>query len=194
MEFDNTNIYPVNVEKYLFHRSDSIVSSLKYQANNICRNMINEEYIKHSFKKFDYGFIYKNRDNQNLAFCIWKERNKILKDGSRHKYIHILLICSNINDYKFAQVIFFDIDSYCLNKSIGTIELEAINLKVAKYYRDHGFILERDKAPYNMVKIIELPIKINRIKKSLTRKRRSPLQYNINNEYNNLNILFKIDK
>ena len=57
MEFNNNNIFPNNITRTIFTNRDPIVYNIRHQANNICRNEINEDYIHMCFKKFKYGYI-----------------------------------------------------------------------------------------------------------------------------------------
>jgi hypothetical protein len=176
MEFDPDNIFPNNIERIFFYRLDPITKSLKTQASRICRNRISEQYINSVFKKFDFGYWYKDVNNNSIGFCIWKEKNELSKEIGSYNYINILLICADQYDLKLGKMMFCDIDTYCKNKNMRLIQLEAANLKLAEVYKDYGFTLERVNPPLIMSKDVDPTMLICRSKHNATRKKtREPL-------------------
>ena len=174
MESPQNNIWPSHIERIVFHRSDPIQSRLKRQANTICRNMLNEEYIRQAFNRFRYGYYYKDSEDTILGFCIWKQKKRQLKGGQDYKYIHILLICAEQTDFKMGKMMLFDIDTFALKNKVNDIKLEAASEGLIPYYKDSGFLLERDtilplKEPFNMYKQLSVPV-LNRKKGNRTRK------------------------
>lgn len=167
LTYDENNIYPNNLERILFHRTDTIVKSLAKQANSICRNLISEEYIRSTFNKFNYGFCYKNSDNI-IGFCLWKEIHEDVQHN-KYKYIKLLLICAKPNDFRLGEIILFDLNNFCIQRRINTIRLLAANLDLVKYYENNGYFLTRQNEPYFMEKDT-VPLKIRNSNVIKTRK------------------------
>ena len=174
MEYDNNNILPNNIERVLFHRSDSIVPSLRAQADTVCRNRISEEYIKKVFKQFDYGYAYKAPNDEYLGFCIWKI-SKITKtskekggDNNSYTMLHILLVCTKQSEFQVGKMIFFDLDTYCLNNKIEYIELEPLK-DLVEYYKGFGFKLIQEIRGIKMQKDVYIA-SIRRNFRNKTRK------------------------
>lgn len=157
MEYNTNNILPNNIERILFHRSDSIVPSLRAQADTICRNRISEEYIKRSFKKFDYGYAYKAPNDEYIGFCIWKvsKINKISKEkgteNDSYTILYISLICTKQTEFQVGKLIFFDLDTYCIQNKIEYIELEPLK-DLIEYYKGFGFKLIQERRGIKMQK------------------------------------------
>ena len=164
MEPPQDNIWPTNIERILFHRSDPIQSRLIRQANTICGGIVCEEYIRQAFKKYRYGYYYKNSEDTILGFCIWKHRRKPLKYGvGMYSYIRILLICSETTERDFNKMMLLDIETFALKNKINDIKLEAASEGLIPYYKDSGFLLEREcmlphNPPYYMYKYIRIPL------------------------------------
>lgn len=169
MEYNNNNI-----ERILFHRFDSIVPSLKNQAETICRNRISEEYIKRVFKKFEYGYAYRAPNDEYIGFCIWKTSkiNKISKEKGKenesYTSLNILLICAKQSEFQIGKLIFFDLDTYCVNRNIEYIELEPLK-DLIEYYKGFGFKLVQELRGIKMQKKISIPSLI-RVPRNKTRK------------------------
>lgn len=174
MEYNTNNILPNNIQRILFHRSDSIVSSLRAQADTICRNRISEEYIKRVFKKFNYGYAYKAPNDEYIGFCIWKI-SKITKtskekgvNNESYSLMNLLLICTKQAEFQVGKLIFFDLDSYCTTNKIEYIELEPLK-DLVEYYKGFGFKLTQEIRGIKMQKKIIIP-SIHRTPRNKTRK------------------------
>lgn len=137
----NRNIFPDSLERSLFSRMDPIVKTLKAQANNVCRNHINEDYIKKAFNKFNYGFYYKDA-NSIVGFCIWQEyRETVMVADTDFRHISVLLICAVPTDYKLGKIMLFDMESYVLRRKFNRIQLQPLNDEIIPWYESHGYKL-----------------------------------------------------
>ena len=135
------NIYPANIIQYTIHPGNrDIIKKLRSKATDTCRNIISDEYIKMAFNKVKRGFFYTLENNDDIiGFCIWIEKNEILKNGICFKNLHILLICANYNDYKLGRKILFDVDRYGSENKFEYISLHAANNELVKYYEHDDF-------------------------------------------------------
>ena len=161
METPQDNIWPTNIERILFHRSDkdNIQERLTRQAITICCGIVCEEYICQAFKKFKSGYYYKGSEGTILGFCIWKQKKQHLINGNIYKYMKVLLICAEKTDYKLGKMMLLDIDTVAHKNKVDTIELEAATESLIQYYKDSGYFLKREhkvsrEAPYDMYKLL----------------------------------------
>lgn len=137
----NRNIFPDSLERSLFSRMDPIVKTLKTQANNVCRNHINEDYIRKAFNKFNYGFYYKDADTI-VGFCIWQEyRETVMVADMDFRHISVLLICAVPTDYKLGKIMLFDMETYVLRRKFNRIQLQPLNDEIIPWYESHGYKL-----------------------------------------------------
>jgi len=158
----HTNLIPEGLERNLFHRTDSVVTSLSSQANTICRNFIDENYIRKAFNNMSFGYYYKDTANNVVGFCVWRENKNIVYNSKKdYKYITLSLICGKPNDYKLGKIMLFDIERYCLFHGFNTIQLLPINPSLVKYYESCDYTIEHYKDQSVMEKII-IPFIINR--------------------------------
>lgn len=168
------NIFPDGLERILFSRMDPIVKNIRSQANLICRNYINENFIHKAFNKFNYGYYYKDINNTIIGFCIWKERKELISsDINELKYISVLLICAQPTDYKLGKIMLFDIESYGLMRKFHRIQLQALNLDIVSYYESNGY-----KIIDSEITLMEKTIRVFRINKhpDCSKTRRSKIQ------------------
>ena len=139
----NRNIFPDSLERSLFSRMDPIVKTLKAQANSVCRNHINNDYIKKAFNNFNYGFCYKDADtNSIVGFCIWQEyRETVMVADTDFRHISVLLICALPTDYKLGKIMLFDIETYVLRRKFNRIQLQPLNEEIIPWYESNGYKL-----------------------------------------------------
>lgn len=151
---ETSNIYQ-NVKCTLISNKDKdFVRSLRDESYRICRESIPINYIKKVFTKFTEGFLYNDDLGRRLGFCIWKVKENIHKDSSTTYSMYIYLICSKVKDLKLSRNIFYDLDNYCKNRRISSIELEAANTDLEKYYETFGFKTETRTFGIMMRKIV----------------------------------------
>lgn len=126
---------------YITRMYREFMSSLQSRANTICRNRLNEDYIKKSFNKCTAGYVYTSDEGAQIGFVIWKEyKNQQMKGGGTYSYLHILLICAEENDFNFGGRILEDVDKYATSNAFNYIQLEPANEKLRSYYTKNGYI------------------------------------------------------
>jgi len=141
----NTVVLPEGLSRTIFHRMDPVVKSLRSQANTICRNMLNEKYIRKSFNKFNYGYYYKDANNNIIAFIIWREHEEgVPNSQTEYKTMSVELLCTQITNYKLGKIILSDIDKYALRHKINKIHLRTANESLIILYESNGYRLQTD--------------------------------------------------
>lgn len=156
------NISPDGLERNLFHRTDSVVASLKSQANTVCRNFIDENYIQKVFNNMSFGYYYKDTDNNTVGFCVWRENKNIVYNSKKdYKYITVSLICAKPNNYKLGKIMLFDIERYCLFRKFNAIQLLPINSSLVKFYESNDYTKKNYNDQFIMEKVI-VPFVINK--------------------------------
>ena len=157
-----TNLVPEGLGRNLFHKTDSVVTSLSSQAHTICRNFIDENYIRKAFNNMSFGYYYKDTDNNIVGFCVWREDKSIIYNSKNdYKYITVSLICAKPNNYKLGKLMLFDIERYCLFRKFNTIQILPINQATVKYYESCDYTMEHYKDQSVMEKVI-IPFMVNR--------------------------------
>jgi hypothetical protein len=156
------NIHTEGLDRILFHRTDSVVHSLKSQANTICRNYIDENYIHKVFNNMSFGYYYKDTNNNTVGFCVWRENKNIVYNSKKdYKYITVSLLCAKPNNYKLRKIMLFDIERYCFFRKFNAIQLLPINSALAKFYESNDYKKENYKDQVIMEKVI-VPFVINK--------------------------------
>jgi len=147
------------------------VSSLQARANTICRNRLNEDYIRKAFNKCTAGYVYTSEDGLQTGFVIWKEyKNQQMKGGATYSYLHILLICAEENEFHFGKRILEDVDKYASTNAFEYIQLEPANNELRAYYARHDYI--SDSAGPMMKKRVGARFAVNRKNNSRTTRKR----------------------
>jgi hypothetical protein len=171
------NIYPIVRKTFITNEDKAFVKTLRDESQNICRESIDPNYIKRSFKKFKQGFLYNDEIGKRLGFCIWKVDEILRKDGGTSKYVlNLLLICSRYQSLKLSRNMFFDLDNYCKENGIEKIKLQPVNSKIEEYYKTFGFqtlqkISEDDIT--EMIKIVYTSIAIKKTRKNKSQTRQT---------------------
>ena len=192
MEFNHNNIFPNNITRTLFHRLDPIQHNIRKIANNICRNQLNELYINQCFKKFKYGYYYKDSNDKIIGFCIWKV-NIIIPKGKNeyptYKSMKLYLLCAEKFEFNLGKVILYDLETLCIKDSIHEIRLDAANQKLISYYQSYGYLLTNPNK-YEMYKHIDvLPLNTTGTP-GKSRKRRS-IRNNRRNQTEKIQRIYK---
>jgi hypothetical protein len=157
------NIYkrPTSIKRIYFKSSDRhFVDKLKYDASDVCRNELTDEYIKKVLKKFKEGFIY-IRDNQIMGFILWEIKNNkdrhvegvLQKPLSDYKYMYIYLICAKKTNSDFGYIMLDDAEKHCIKKGVILMTLQPLNMELELYYRKYGFLLNTGR-PYSDDEVI----------------------------------------
>ena len=200
------NIYqqPDTFEKQLFHSSDrNIVKLLKNHATYTCRDLISEEYIKSAFNSFNRGYVYKV-DDIIVGFVIWNIKShhkyslKVNREGDNpiKKYLYILLICTDINNYKFGTQLLYDVEQFAIKHKIETVMLEPANNDLVIFYEKNGYNKTSILPTTIMAKKIYItPIKSTRktLRKSLISKFNQHLPVELQNDFN-YNVLADLEQ
>ena len=163
-----------NLNRSSLHKKDAHLKSvLKHQAEFICKNSINEDYIRMAVNKYDAGYIYRDAKDTVLGFCIWKTysmppKSKLETVGER--YLYILLMCAHNPDVRLGSYMLNDVEQYCVLHNIPEIRLEPMNEQLQTYYEKFGYIAYREGKKIMMIKLIQ-PMILHRNVLSKTRKR-----------------------
>jgi hypothetical protein len=160
------NIYkqPDVFEKQLFHRSDrETIKLLKTYAIYTCRDLISEKYIKISFSTFNRGYIYKI-NNEIVGFVIWSIKsypkyslklNRYNLPNPMIKYLHVLLICDNFNNYNLYKQLLYDVEQFALLRRINKVTIIPINEDLSTFYEKNGFKIVSEYPQTLMLKNLE---------------------------------------
>jgi hypothetical protein len=83
------NVYRTNISRRrVYNKNKRTKLSLEAQAMSICKEAVDERYIHNSFSKFDSGYVYYDRDeDEMMSFCLWKIYNDM-----GQKRLHIFII------------------------------------------------------------------------------------------------------
>jgi hypothetical protein len=159
------NIVPqleiTQLERRYFHSYEkNYISAIRNHVDFVCRSKISDVYIHYAFNHFKHGIAYYNTDNEIIGVALWKIRQHMTKGTNEMtKTMYIYLICGIEADYKFGNIIFPELESYCVNHRIGSIHLESLNEPLVHYYEKYGFNLHPQYGkPLYMEKDILLPI------------------------------------
>ena len=167
------NIYqqPDTFKRHFFHRSNgNITRIIKNHAYNICRNVIPQAYINNSINKFKYGYIYKIK-NEIIGFIIWKIINNNINEYKNQisyidKELHIVLICTDSNNYRFGTQLLYDVEQFALLNGIKHITLNPANDDLITFYEKNGYRIVSEYPQKLMLKNIEI-INIKKTRKTL---------------------------
>lgn len=179
---DETNYSTVR-RTFITNKDKDFVKSLRDESHRICKESINPLYLKKAFGKFKEGFLYNDEIGRRLAFCIWNINEIAYKDDKASDYVmNLLLICSKYSDLKLSRNMFFDMENYCKEKGIRSIEMQAANTNLEKYYETFGFRTEpRFDGLIQMRKIIFERLNLKQTKKNKTtnvkQTRKKPKEY-----------------
>lgn len=193
------NIVPT-LHKEFFRSADrSIVVQLRNMAYEICRTEIPDTYIKHAFNKFRKGCLFRDDTGDIICFALWNEHELLNKIHGIYRYMYAILICGKRTSYTTGNIIFPYLVDYCKEKSIHSIQLIPANDKLRKYYSDYGFqnlqthdgMMELPIAPIKLMPRRNTRKNTSNMRRRTTQKRgmseAAPrIEYNDNNEYNNL--------
>jgi hypothetical protein len=159
-----SNVYRSNISRRrIFKKNKRTKQSLEQQANSICKDALSERYIHNAFGKFDDGYIYYDRQEEEiLGFCLWK----VYKESQ--PILHILLVCSSDPSYSLGKTMVNDIEYYCFENKIEYMSVSPATTSLFEYYKRFGFSID-DKDKTKMLKKLNLP-QIHRRKKNKTRK------------------------
>lgn len=135
--------------------------------------MISEAYIKKSFSSFTGGYEYINPDGLQIGLVLWKELhvgdyNATVKGLT---YIHILLICADVEYAGLGKGILDDIYSYATMVNAAYIELIPLNDRLSLYYEENGYV--KGDTPKFMKKMVEPSFRLasSNMRKSISRTR-----------------------
>ena len=161
MEEVNANLLPIDVFKQLFTRKErDIVCAIKRHADTVCRNFISEDYIRSAMNRFDRGYVYKSHDGHIVGFTVWKELSDPKKgaDTVCKRYIYLLLICADQNEYKLGSRFLYDVEKYASTIGASYIELQPLNDRLRTYYTAHGYLSDPQRStmlkpivPYSII-------------------------------------------
>jgi hypothetical protein len=170
LEYELPSIHRSNISRRKINRKNKRTKlSLELQATSICKHQLSEEYIHNSFKKFDGGYVYYDRDEDGiLGFCLWKKYT-----NETMPRLHILLLCSKNANYSLGKTMLEDIEYYCLENKIPSITLNPATDDLYNYYKKYGFRMDiepKDKG--RMIKNIEV---IHVARKRHNKTRRIPM-------------------
>lgn len=159
-----SNVYRTNVSRRrIYKKNKRTKQSLEQQANTICKDTLSERYIHNAFGKFDDGYIYYDREEDEiLGFCLWK----LYKE--EQPTLHILLICSSDPSYSLGKTMMNDIEYYCFENKVEHISVMPATATLFDYYERFGFSVD-DSDKTKMTKKLNLP-QIHKRRKNSTRK------------------------
>ena len=159
-----SNVYRTNVSRRrIYKKNKRTKQSLEQQANTICKDALSERYIHNAFGKFDDGYIYYDREEDEiLGFCLWK----LYKE--KQPTLHILLICSSDPSYSLGKTMMNDIEYYCFENKVEHISVMPATASLFDYYKRFGFSVD-DTDKTKMTKKLNLP-QIHKRRKNRTRK------------------------
>jgi hypothetical protein len=149
-------------KELITRKYSEIKRQLRTIGYNTCAAKITQSYIDTSIKQFDYGYVYRDTQNNNniISFVLWDEPT--LKNSI--PTIYIRLMCG----IGMGKLMFEDIENYARNKEIKQITLHPASKYLANHYKDtYGFKFK----VYNKVKKSNLYYKnINTITNTYDKK------------------------
>lgn len=142
-DYEITNITHSNMYRSDIRTIDKHMKLLlKNQADFICKDHINESYIRKVLNQFNMGYIYRDNNDSILGFCIWKTHimpPKAKDDTIGSNYLHILLLCAKYPEKRLGSYMLNDVESYCIEQGIEQIRLEPLNEQLQTYYSKFGY-------------------------------------------------------
>ena len=149
------NIVPNLRKQYFDAANRGFISDIRAHADDVCRYKIPVQYIRYAFNHFKGGICYFNEINEIMGFAIWKVIKNTMSKSTLNvsKMMYVYLICAPATSYKFGNILFPDLDTYCYDNNINTIQLEAQNPDLIPYYNRYGFVqIPTINKPYLMEK------------------------------------------
>jgi len=133
--------HPTLSRSFIDKRDGRMRSVLKRQAEFMCREVINEDYVTHAMNRMNGGFLYQSAEDSNVGFCIWKTVTEVskAKGGTDTRHMELLLICAKDPKLHLGPLMLNDIELYCSSHGISSITLQPLNEKLREWYRKFGY-------------------------------------------------------
>ena len=135
-------------DKTMPHIFDRLI---KEQGNDVCQNMLHDNYIRDQVVDYTFGFAY----TIPVAYIGQKTRSKkkerrlssfvLCKIEKELQYIDITLICSRKNT-KQGKILMGIVEQYARTLKIPYLHLDSLaEQKLLEWYKSQGFVIFKNK-------------------------------------------------
>ena len=99
-----------------------IEKELHEHGSKICRDVVNDNYVRLTLQKYTGGIIYK-QNNEIVAFSLWTKET--IKKGIFAMKLYVL--CARENNLRLGSHMLRDLEIECLNENMEQIILSPVD-------------------------------------------------------------------